>query len=108
MPDDFFLPQIELFRIVVERRQGGVFEPGLSHLSEAGADLRRGAEQVAGTQLLERAVRAHHPLDQWPLYPERHRLVIGRHDMQEIDMAEGDAVAPPADLGEPPLDLRPI
>src|SRR6267143_754504 len=53
MADDLLLPEIELFHIVIERRQGQVFEPGPGQFGDARADLRRGAEQVAGAHMAE-------------------------------------------------------
>lgn len=56
----------------------------------------------------ERAVRAHDALDQRALHAQRRGGVVGRYDMGEVEMREGNAAARPADLVEASGDLPPI
>src|SRR2546426_230286 len=51
MPDDLLLPWIELVKIVIERRQDEVLEPGFRQLGNAAADMARAAEKIALPQM---------------------------------------------------------
>jgi hypothetical protein len=54
------------------------------------------------------AARAHDPLEQRALHAQRHRLVVGRPNVHEIQVPEGDATRWPAEFREAPLDLSPV
>ena len=58
--------------------------------------------------MLQEAARAHDPLEQRALHAQRHRLVVGRPDVHEIQVPEGDATRWPAEFREAPLDLSPV
>src|SRR6266542_5242565 len=90
--DDLVLPEFELLEVVVERRQHDVLQAGRGQLGQPLPHAGSGAEQVAALEMVERAMGAHHPLDARPLLAQGHRLVVGRDDMDEVQVAEDQAL----------------
>src|SRR5262249_1634063 len=90
--DDVGREALELIEIVIARRQDHVLDAGRFEVADALDDLARGPEEVRLLEILERAMGAHHALEDRPLKPERFLAIRGVDEMGEVQVAVAQRV----------------
>src|SRR5678815_6181972 len=100
LPDGLRGEPLELLEVVIAGRKHHVLDAGRLQIADAVDDLPRGPQEVRLLEVLERPVRAHHPLEDRPLQLQGFVAVRGVDQVGEVQVTVAQAVRLAPDLGQ--------